>query len=332
MKHASLPLLTARVHHATRRRGGAWPLAARAQQMPVIGFLGSASPTPFAQMTAAFREGLKEVGFVEGHSVTIEYRWAEGQYDRLPSLAADLVQRRVAVIFASGGVAPTQAAKAATVTIPIVFTTAYDPVTMGLVGSLSRPEGNATGVTFFAGSLGAKRLELLRELVPKADTIVMIANQSNPNADAEVKEVKDAAQVLGFQLTVMTGASERDIEAVFGRFGQNRPDALFVHTDPFFQIVSDQFVALAARHAIPAIYPNREFVKAGGLISYGARQTDAYHQAGIYTGKILKGAKPADLPVMQPTRFELAINLKTAKALGLEIGWFLQQRADEVIE
>jgi putative ABC transport system substrate-binding protein len=310
------------------------PFVARAQQpaMPAIGFLGSASPIPFAEMTAAFREGLKEVGFVEGQNVTVEYRWAEGQYERLPSLVADLVQRRVAVIFASGGVAPTQAAKAATTTTPIVFTTAYDPVIMGLVSSLNRPEGNVTGVTFFAGSLGAKRLELLRELMPNAASVVMLANQSNPNAEVEVKEVQSAALALGIQLTVMNGNSERDIEAIFGGFDQHRPDALFVHPDPFFQSRRDQIVALAARHAIPAIYPNSEFVKSGGLISYSASQTDAYRQAGVYTGRILKGAKPADLPVMQPTRFELAVNLKAAKALGLELPWFLQQRADEVIE
>ena len=312
----------------------AWPIVARAQQsaMPVIGYLGSGSPAPFAQMIAAFREGLKEIGFVEGQDVTIDYRWADGQYDRLPALAADLAQRRVALIFASGGAAPTRAAKAATATIPIVFTTAYDPVTLGLVGSISRPEGNVTGVTFFAGSLGAKRVELLRELVPKAAMIVMLANPSNPVADAEMKEVQSAAKALGVQLQVLTGSTERDIDAVFGSFAQHRPDALFVHPDPFFQSRSDQIVALAARHAVPAIYPNRGFVMAGGLISYGGSQIDAYHQAGTYAGKILKGSKPAELPVMQPTRFELVINFKTAKTLGLDLPWFLQQRADEVIE
>jgi ABC-type uncharacterized transport system substrate-binding protein len=312
----------------------AWPLVAQAQQptMPVIGYLGSGSPASFAQMTAAFREGLKEIGFVEGQNVTIDYRWADGQYDRLPALAADLAQRGVAVIFASGGAAPTRAAKAATATIPIVFTTAYDPVTLGLVGSISRPEGNVTGVTFFAGSLGAKRVELLRELLPKATMIVMLANPSNPVADAEMKEVQSAAKALGVQLQVLTGSTERDIDAVFASFAQHRPDALFVHPDPFFTSRSHQIVVLAALHAVPAIYPNRGFVMAGGLISYGGRQIDAYHQAGVYAGKILKGSKPAELPVMQPTRFELVINFKTAKTLGLDLPWFLQQRADEVIE
>jgi ABC-type uncharacterized transport system substrate-binding protein len=312
----------------------AWPVVARAEQpaMPVIGFLGSASPVPFARMTAAFRQGLKEGGFVEGQNLAIEYRWAEGRYDRLPSLAADLVEHRVAAILASGGGAPTRAAKAATATIPIVFTTAYDPVTVGLVGSLGHPEGNVTGVTFFAGSLGAKRLELLRELLPNAAAVVMLANRSNPIADAEVEEVKSAAKTLGIQLQVLPSSTEGDIDAIFAAFRQHPPDALFLQTDPFFQSRKDQIVALAARHAIPAIYPNREFVSAGGLISYGASQTDAYHQAGVYTSRILKGTKPAELPVMQPTRFELVINLTIAKALRLEVPWFVQQRADEVIE
>jgi putative ABC transport system substrate-binding protein len=311
-----------------------WPVVAKAQQpaMPVIGFLGSASPVPFARMTAAFRQGLKESGFVEGQNLAIEYRWAEGQYDRLPSLAADLVERRVAVILASGGGAPTRAAKAATATIPIVFTTAYDPVTIGLVSSLGHPEGNVTGVTFFAGSLGAKRLEILHEVLPQAAMVVMLANPSNPIADAEVKEVQTAAKTLGMQLQVLPGSTERDIDAVFAGFGQHSPDALFVQTDPFFQSQRAQIVTLAERHGIPAIYPNREFVAAGGLISYGASQTDAYHQAGVYTGRILKGTKPGELPVMQPTRFELVINLKTAKALGLTVPRSMQLLADELIE
>jgi putative ABC transport system substrate-binding protein len=311
----------------------AWPLAVRAQQprVPVVGFLGSGSPGPFAHMAAAFRGGLKETGFVEGQNVTIDDRWAEGRYDRLPALAGDLIKRGVSVIFASGGVAPTQAAKAATSTIPIVFTTAYDPVGAGLVGSLSRPEGNVTGVTFFAGTLGAKRVELLRELMPNCRSIVMLANPTNPN-QAELREVESAAQALGLRLQVLTANTERDVDAIFAGFRRRAPDALFVHTDPFFQSRSDLIVSLAARYRVPAIYPTRDFVIVGGLLSYGASQLDAYHQAGIYVGRILKGAKPNELPVVQPTRFELVINLGTAKALGLEVPWFLQQRADEVIE
>jgi putative ABC transport system substrate-binding protein len=310
------------------------PLAARAQQaaMPVVGFLGSGTPAAFAQMAAAFRQGLKESGFIDGQNATIEYRWAEGEYDRLSAQAADLIQRGAAVILASGGVAPTRAARAVTTKIPIVFTTAYDPVAMGLVTSLNRPEGNITGATFFAGLLGGKRLELLRDLVPNVSKVVVLANPSNPVFETEVKEVQSAAEAMGVQLEVMTGITEHEIDAVFANLAQQRREALLIQPDPFLQNRTEQIVALAARTSLPTFYPTREFVEAGGLISYGARMTDAYHQAGIYVGKILKGAKPVELPVVQPTKFELVINIKTAKTLGLTVPMIMQMTADEVIE
>jgi putative tryptophan/tyrosine transport system substrate-binding protein len=317
--------------------GGAavsWPLPTLAQEpvTPTIGFISSGTPDTFEDMAAAFRQGLKEIGYIDGLNVAIEYRWADGQYDRLPAQADELVKRRVALIFASGGVGPTRAAKAATTTVPIVFTAAYDPVAFGLVGSLNRPEGNVTGVTFFAGMLGAKRLELLRDLLPKATVVAMLANPDNPNIDNEAADVRAAARALGMQLQVVTASTDGEIDATFARLAGQTTDALFVHADPFFQTRSNQIVALAARYAVPTIYPNRAFTTAGGLLSYATSQTDAYRQAGIYAGRILKGAKPADLPVVQPTKFDLVINLKTAKALGLEVPPTLLARADEVIE
>jgi putative ABC transport system substrate-binding protein len=316
--------------------GGAasWPVVARGQDsaVPTIGFISNGTPNTFADMTAAFHEGLRQAGYTEGLNVLIEYRWAEGQYDRLPALADELVKRRVAVIFASGGTGPTRAAKAATTSVPIVFTAAYDPVAFGLVARLNRPEANVTGVTFFAGMLGAKRLELLRDLLPKATSVAMLANPDHPNVDNEAADVLGAARALGMQPQVLTASTDSEIDATFARLARQRTDALFVHADPFFQTRSNRIVALAAQHAIPTIYPNRAFTTAGGLMSYATSQTDAYRQAGVYVGRILKGATPADLPVVQPTKFDLVINVKTAQVLGLEIPPTLLARADEVIE
>jgi putative ABC transport system substrate-binding protein len=315
--------------------GGAaaiWPLAARAQQpMPVIGFLGSGSPIPFAQAVAAVRRGLNETGYAEGQNVTIEYRWAEGQFHRLPELAADLVHRQVSLILASGPPAST-AAKSATPTIPIVFAIGDDPIAAGLVTSLNRPGGNVTGVSFFTIALGAKRLELLHELVPSATVFAMILNPKSPNADVQLKDAQTAAHAIGQQIRIFDASTEAEIDAAFASIAKQKFDALLVGTDPFFTSQRDRLIALAARNRIPAIYSVREYTQAGGLMSYGASLTDAYRQAGIYAGRILKGTQPTDLPVMQSTKFELVINLKTAKALGLDVPWFLQQRADEVIE
>jgi putative tryptophan/tyrosine transport system substrate-binding protein len=312
----------------------AWPLAARAQQpaMPVIGFLSSASPEAFGYLVAAFLRGLKDAGYVEGQNVVIEYRWAQFQYDRLPALATELVGRPVNVIVASGGVAPTVAAKAATTTIPIVFTTGTDPVKTGLVASLNRPDGNATGVSFFASSLGAKRLELLRELVPAAATVAMLVNPTNPSVEPEVIDVQTAARALKVQLQLLTASTEREIDAAFANLVRQRIDAVLFQTDPLLLGFRAQLVALARRYAIPTIYQFREFAAGGGLISYGPSNADAYRQAGVYTGRILKGEKPGNFPVMLPTKFELVINLKTARTLGLEIPPTLLVRADEVIE
>jgi putative ABC transport system substrate-binding protein len=310
----------------------AWPLAARAQQsaMPVIGFLRSASLTDNAHLVAAFRRGLMEVGFIEGRNVAVEYRSAEDHLDRLPGLAADLIGRQVAVIVANHNAA--LAAKAATNTVPIVFATGGDPVKDGLVASLNRPGGNVTGVIFITSELGTKRLELLRQLVPKAATIGMIAGPHTPDTEAERSEVLAAAQAIGQQLLLADVESAQDIETAFATFVQRGVGAVFMGTGAFTNSHRERLAALAAKHRLPAIFSLREYAVGGGLMSYGTSITDGYRQAGIYTGRVLKGEKPADLPVMQSTKFELVINLRTAKALALDIPANLLALADEVIE
>jgi len=312
----------------------AWPLAARAQQpaMPVVGFLSGRSPGEAASAVDAFRQGLGEFGYIEGQNVTIEYRWAEGHYDRLPALAAELVARQVAVIAATGGEASGLAAKAATATIPIVFTMGGDPVELGLVVSLNKPGGNVTGVTFIVNDIPTKRLGLLRQLVPNATTIAMLVNPNFPATSAEVRDVQAAARTIGLEIDLLPASTSREIDAALATFVRKRPDALFVGGDPFLLGQRNQIASLAARNAVPAIYAQREFVAAGGLISYGANLADGYRQVGIYAARILKGEKPANLPVVQPTKFEMAINVKTAKALGLQIPDKLLALADEVIE
>jgi putative ABC transport system substrate-binding protein len=309
------------------------PRAAHAQQaMPVIGFLNSASPDgPLRSMVAAFLQGLKEADYVEGRNVAIEYRWADGQYDRVPALAADLVRRQVTVIVAN--TPGNLAAKAATTTIPIVFTTAGDPVQIGLVDNLSRPGGNVTGVTQLHVELAPKRLELVRELVPTATIIGALINPANPaRAELTTRDLQEAARTLGLRLEVLHASTERDFDAVFATLDRLRAGALVIGTDAFFNSRSKQLAALALRHALPAIYQYRQFTAAGGLMSYGSSTTESYQLAGVYTGRILKGEKPAALPVQQVTKVELILNLKTAKALGLTIPLPLLGRADEVIE
>ena len=311
---------------------GGWASALGAQQktMPVIGFLGSTSRG--APFVAAFLEGLAETGYVEGQNAAIEYRWAEGRYDRLPALAAELVKRRVDVIVTQGGIPATRAEKSATSTIPIVFAVGTDPVGDGLVASLARPGGNLTGVTFMMTELMPKRLELLSELVPQAKVIALLVNPNNSQTEAIIKDMRQAASVRGVQLPIVKAGAEGDFEGAFASLRQLDAGALLVSADPYFNARREQLVVLAARHAVPAIYEWREFIEAGGLVNYGTSLPGMYRQVGNYTGRILKGEKPAELPVQQPTKFELVINLKTAKALGLTISPALLDLADEVIE
>ena len=311
----------------------AWPVAARAQQspIPVIGFLSYASRDGMQQLIAGFHQGLKEASFVEGQNVAIEYRWAEGRYEELPALAADLVRRQVAVIL-SGGSPAALAAKAATATIPIVFTSGDDPIRAGLVASINRPGGNVTGVYELFTGLEAKRLGLLRELVRQANVIVALVNPNLKDAEYQSRDLQAAARTLGQQIHIINASSERELDTAFATISQLRAEALIVSADPFFIVRREQIVALAARYAMPAIYIVREFAASGGLMSYGPNLGDGYRQAGIYTGRVLKGDKPADLPVVQSTKFELVINLQTARALGIEVPPALRSIADEVIE
>jgi putative tryptophan/tyrosine transport system substrate-binding protein len=313
----------------------AWPLLVSAQQrpVPVVGFLNAASPDGYAPMVAAFRQGLNEIGFVEGQNVTIEYRWAEGQYGRLPTLAADLVGRRVAVIAATGGSPSALAVRTATTTIPIVFTTGDDPVQAGLVASLNRPGGNITGVTTLNMEVGPKRLELLHELMPAATIIALLVNPTSPAlAEQSIRDSQTAARILGLELRVLNASTEREIDGAFETLVQLRANGLVIGTDNYFIGRSEQFAALALRHAVPAISSYREFAASGGLMSYGGDFTDTYRLAGVYAGRILRGDKPADLPVQQATKVQLVINMKTAKALSLTFPITLLGRADEAIE
>jgi putative ABC transport system substrate-binding protein len=311
----------------------AWPLTAHAQQpMPVVGFLNGASPKELGSRVVAFRGGLAEQGYVEGHSVAIEYRWGLGQYERLPEMAVDLVRRRVAVIAATGGVPSVRAAKAATSAVPIVFTMGADPVAFGLVASLNRPGGNVTGITLISGEVVSKRITLLRDLLPGAKILGVLMNSTAPASEAEVVVAERVAHTFGWQVKVLRVGRELDFDAAFQPLMRERTDALLVTTDPIFESQRQRIVALAAQYAIPAIYALREYAVAGGLMTYGASISDVYRQAGLYAGRILKGEKAAGLPVMQASKFELSINLKTAKTLGIEVPRKLLAIADELID
>ena len=324
--------------------GGAatWPmiaqapwLAARAQQvaMPVVGFLDSRSPDALTDRLRGFRQGLRDAGYIEGENVAIEYRWAENQFDRLPALAADLVRRQVAVIATSGGLAVTFAAKTATTTVPVVFSAGEDPVRLGLVTSLARPGGNLTGINFFTGELAAKRLELLREVVPGAIRVAVSVNPANPpTTETTLRDVEPAARALGLQIQIFNARTNREIDAAFAALVRERPDTLFIGNDAFFNSRRVQLALLAGRLGVPAIYSDREYAEAGGLMTYGSNIVDVYRQVGVYVGRILKGAKPADLPVVQSSKFELVINANTARMLGLTVPPSLLAIADEVIE
>jgi putative ABC transport system substrate-binding protein len=311
----------------------AWPLAARGQQatIPAIEFLNSQSPDAIADRVRGFRQGLKDAGYVEGENVAIEYRWAEAQFDRLPALAAELVRRQVVVIVAAN-TPSALAAKAVTTTIPIVFNVAEDPVKLGLVASLARPGGNLTGVNFFSGELAAKRLELLRELLPGVTRVTALVNPTGPTAETALRDIEPAARAMGMQIKVLNASTGGEINAAFATFVHERPDALFVSPDSLFTTRRVQLAHLTTRHAVPATYGSREFAEVGGLMSYGSNQSDNYRQVGIYVGHILKGAKPADLPVVQASKFELVINAETARTLGLTVPPSLLAIADEVIE
>jgi putative tryptophan/tyrosine transport system substrate-binding protein len=310
------------------------PLRAKAQApaTPVIGFLNTASPGPFATLLAAFHHGLNKAGFVEGRNLLVEYRWAEGRYDQLPALAADLVRRKVAVIAATGGLVSAQAAKAATSTIPVLFVAGFDPVQEGLVASINRPGGNATGVSVYTAELGRKRLELLRQLVPGLTKIAMLVNPQSVSTEIETNDLGEAARALGVELHVLPAATANGIENAFGEAANRGAGALIVSADSFFTSRRDQLVTLAARHALPASYPWSQYAEAGGLFSYGTTLTWAYEQIGTYVARILKGARPADLPVQLPTTFDMVINLKTAQSLGISVPPFLLAIADRVIE